>query len=149
MVEKIEKYRAKDGSEWSTTSAASEREKLLDEVAEAMKLLPRMSGLQSGQFVQRDKVVLLEVRRKVFELVRRDILVGFPTLIGANADDCHPMGGVGRIVSDCGGPIANAWNSLCVYDFKTGREYSQPYFANNPGESTEKVDPSTAVLAKP
>jgi hypothetical protein len=57
------------------------------------------------------------------------------------ADEVHPASVIGRVMSGSDGPLAKAWNRLSFYNFDLGREYNQPYFANNPSEATKEKTP--------
>lgn len=56
----------------------------------------------------------------------------YPRWSDLNVEDVHPMPLFSRFADDYGGPLAKAWGMLAVYDFSTGRKYSQPYFALHP-----------------
>jgi len=76
------------------------------------------------------------VKRELFALLVEEYGKTYPIWRELNADDVHPMSYVGRVIDDCGGPLAKAWRMLADYDFSTGRKYSQPYFALQPNEAT-------------
>lgn len=139
MVERIMKYLAADGSEWREFAQAQRREELVDEVNAAMAGLPDIE-VQSDEYYQHDREVLFDARRKLFELAKREHLQSYPAILQANADDVHPMSGVGRILSDCNGPIPQAWNRFGRICFETFREYDQPYRVSHPSTATKQLN---------
>lgn len=98
--------------------------------------LPR---IDFNQFVQHDVDVLRSVKRRIFDLARTHHLSGYSQFDECDPDQVHPGSVVGRILSDCDGPIPKAWNRFCRIDFQNGREYDQPYRVNHPEEAVDAL----------
>lgn len=138
MVQEIHKFKSTDGSEWPDYDSAAQRDTLCLEVDFAMNLLPKVD-VDGPRFFQHDKANALEAKRRLFKLACREHLSGYPKLLAADPDQVHPYSSVGRILDDCGGPIADAWARLMRINFENGREYEQPYFAMNPNEAPTEM----------
>jgi len=125
----ITKYRAEDGSEWTTATEAGARDRLCGEVADAMgPLIARPTDCDYGNgdgFVQQDRTVALAAKQRLLDLAARISSYGVFKL---PAEQVHPMGVAGRILDDMGGPISRAWWRFQCMDAEW-REWGQPYFA--------------------
>lgn len=136
MATKVEftKYRSSDGKLWDSEEAAIKRDALCDEIAVAMMPLGNQPDLGHGKWIQHTREDLFQARRNLWEIVKDHYGRSYPKWLEANADDVHPFSVVGRVLSDCGGPLDDAWGRLRRCNFENCREYDQAYYAMNPKE---------------
>lgn len=140
MITTVIRHRCSDGTEWVAVGPAQHREDLIAEVAEAMSLIPNPK-VGTKQYYQHDKQKLWECRRKIFELAKREHLQSWPEMMPLSGDTIHPMSGVSRILSDCEGPVAKAWNRFGSIDFDNARQFDQCYRVSHQDEATECMNP--------
>lgn len=139
MAQAVTRYKADDGSLWDTEAQADKRSNLVMEVRAAMRHLPDVD-VERHQYFQHDPIVLFTARRELYEIAKREHLQSFPKLLAANADEVHPLSFVGRVLSECDGPVPRAWNRFCRICFDTFREYDQPYRVRHPEEAVECIN---------
>jgi hypothetical protein len=139
----ILKYRADDGSEHNTESAAQERDALCAAVDTAMSPLAIPHDLQEhiergkGWF-QHDLATVHACREAILQICRdRGFAEHYPAF-NQHGRDVHPLSIIGRILSDSDGPLDVAWRRFCRID-QQGREHQQCYFAYTAGPSDEHV----------
>lgn len=137
--EQVTEYVASDGARFRDPQQCESYERELSMVQPIMNRLPK-GDLNAGQYRQHDKEFLLQIKRDLWALVLTRYGKDFPEWLGHDADSIHPLSGVGRVMSDIGGPIAEAWGWLAYFNFDLGREYQQPYYALHPDEALERVD---------
>lgn len=140
-TELVTEYVANDGSRFRSKSECESHENEVALVAPTLAKLPVTPGLGNDEFVQHDKELLLRCKRNLFALVLVKYGDRYTEWKQWNADKVHPASVVGRVMSESDGQIAKAWNRLAFYNFDLGREYNQPYFANNPSEATREKTP--------
>lgn len=129
-TENVTYYVANDGTRFTSPKKCQEHETLSATVALAMFYLPELP--KSG-FIQLEREQLFNVRRQLWKLVLDKYGDSYPEWRKHNADDVHPMCGVGRVLSDGNsGPIEKAWARLGAVNFDNCRLYSQPFYALNP-----------------
>jgi hypothetical protein len=127
---------ADDGTQFSDQATCAAHEALLARLKPIMARLPQ-SRPRGATYVQHDAETLRQVKRDLFGLVLERLGGSYPQWRDVNPDEVHPMSIVGRVLDDCGGPLAKAWSTLARYDFDTGREYEQPYFVAHPQEAVQ------------
>lgn len=136
--QQITQYATSDGNKFLSLAAAESHETELAKVHPILARIPE-SNLSHGTYVQHDRETLLQIKRDLFALVLAKYGDSYPQWRTFAPDDVHPFSGVGRVLSEDSGPLASAWNRIGCFNFELGREYDQPYFANNPHEAMEAV----------
>jgi len=128
----ITKYQANDGSEWNSKAEAIERESLIARVAAVMAPLGEVPEAvkQGSGWVQHDIETVLTARDGIMDLCRSMGMFEGCKWRHDLGRDCHPLGIVGRILSEDNGPIGDAWGRFGTID-EQGREHQQPYYAIN------------------
>lgn len=136
-VRKVVEYVADDGTVFQDEAKCLAHDYRLKDMARIMRPLGdqlEYNVIDEG-YVQHDpevvRAVIIDVLRMAKLTIRHkwiDQTMEFP-------EKCHASW-CGRLFSDIDDKIINeAWNRLSCIDWKTGREYQQPYFANNPHEA--------------
>jgi hypothetical protein len=143
-VKQITKYQANDGSEWDTEDGAIQRDQMIEEVDRIMEPLgKRPTG--HGEFVQRDLRTVTIITAALFEIADRDGVLkwwidGQRKAHGRTTRQLihytHPSWFL-RMLDGNHDPLERAYGRLCCID-KRGREWDQPYFAN---ESDKEAPP--------
>ena len=133
----ITKYVAADGSEWRDLSQAYAREREFEQVNAIMRVIPRIE-VRCATFYQHDRETLFDVRRKMFEMACNMVRESIPDLALSNPDEIHPMA-MCHVLDGHHGPITQAWNRLCQFNFENCRQYEQAFFAMNPDKATEEM----------
>ncbi len=138
----ITKFKSIDGKEFKSENECLNYEKLIDKVADIMKPLPTLPknvdcSFSNGKgFLQHDKSILHKVKINLLEEIKNHIEHKWiqQTIDDENAHTSW----VGRLISEYDGlgPLAKAWNRFMCID-KYGREWGQPYFANNPDKGIQ------------
>jgi len=123
-----------DGKRFRDQATAEKHEAEYLAVKPILDRLPN-SNPAHGEYVQHDPAMLRQIKAELFALAVGKCSKQFPLWKTFNPDEVHPSGIVGRVLSDYGGPLSDAWYRLACFNFDLGREYDQPYFANNPSES--------------
>ncbi len=135
-MEAILKYRATDGSEWTTQQECVTRDQLDAQV--------RALETEIGPGVDRgrrkiDPVLVARVKADVVALCREK----WPNEAVFQHDpaEIHPMSYAGRFLDDAGGPIRRIWWRFACTNGEW--EYEQPYFALHPEKfkATDSGDP--------
>lgn len=129
----ITRYESNDGENFATRAEAIARDNLVNACNVAMIVLPERRDIDSGRYVQRDRERCLQAKRNMLAVLRERFKSSDYKVFDNPDDDIHPSSFVGRLASECDGPISRAWSRLMCIDMATGREYDQPFFANNPG----------------
>jgi hypothetical protein len=135
----ITKYKAVDGTEFSTEKQCLDYEKLIKNIEVIMSELPvipkkSMDFVNGHGYIQHDKKILRKVQVKLLELMKKYMKHEW---IQQTIDDesIHPSY-VGRLVSDSGiSPFYHAWSRFSCVD-KNSREWGQPYYASHPEEAS-------------
>lgn len=126
-MEVILKYRATDGTEWTTADDACRRDHLDAEVrALEARLGPRV---QHGRRPV-DILAVAAVKAEVVNLCR----LAFPTepVFRYSPQEIDPFSYAGRLLSEVRGPLNRIW---CRFSCMNGDwEYEQPFFALHPEE---------------
>ena len=132
----ITKYEAIDGTEFDHENECLKYEKLIERIDLIMHELPKRpedDGCRfsnGGGFIQHDKATLCKARIKILKEVKKHIKHPW---VQQTIDDenVHPSY-VSRLIDDYRiKPLNSAWYRFMCID-KSGREWGQPYFANNP-----------------
>ena len=125
----ITKYQAVDGSEWPSETKATQRDSLCSKVTAVMEPLGETHpGVKAGKgWFQHDPEVVLTARDGVLDICREEKLHEDYPVFMYPGRLCHPFSAVGRILSDIGGPLDQAWYRFMCID-EQGREHPQPYF---------------------
>lgn len=136
----VVQYICSDGTTFYYKGRAEDYEAEYLSVLPIRNRIPR-TALKHGTYVQHDAQTLRQIRRDLWPLVLEKVnaSVRHKAWLEWNPDEVHPMSGVGRVLSDCGGPVAKAWADLARFDLDTGREYDQPYFSLNPDKAVPFV----------
>ncbi len=136
-ITSIPGYTTSDGSRFFSYEQAEAYEREWNSVAWIVARIPD-SKLKHGTYKQHDHQKLLQIKRDLWPLVLAKVNARghYQEWLKLNPDDVHPSG-VSRVLGDTEGPIARAWESLTRFNFELGREYDQPYFANNPEKAEE------------
>ncbi len=135
-MRRIDVFEAKDGSRWDVEADGFTREKLIDDVDRIMaQLVPQPPSFSQG-YIQQDPVAVLVVKGALLKLADKDGLLSNTWNI-ADAAKVTANGIVGRVISECDGPIRRAWDRMCCTDNR-GREWEQPYFALNEGTGEDR-----------
>ncbi len=139
-MEKITKYRANDGSEWSTKLSAAMREDMIIQVQGAMKnLKDHPTDLNWDGYVQHSEESVVECKKSLFSIANKEgVLAGWiedqMKSHGKTTDDLiynsHPSW-FGRMLDGAHTPLMRAYGRLCRID-DLCREWNQPYFVSNP-----------------
>jgi len=134
-TEQVIQFVANDGKRFSQEDKCREYEQDCEAVAPYVAMLPH-DRPSYGTYRQLDKDRLCEAKAGIWMAVQKKYGTSWPRFLEVSPAEAHPMRGpAGRILDDIGGPIADAWLSLMRFDFDTGREYDQPYYAIHPGEA--------------
>jgi len=141
-METITKFKAIDGTEFTSETECLKYELLIKRVDEIMALLPPTPkddgcSFANGEgYVKHEKQTLRKVQVRLLEICKEYIDHKW---IQQTIDDenVHPSY-VGRLLGDYGiRPLEKAWYRFSCVD-KQGREWGQPYFANNPEKGVRK-----------
>lgn len=150
-MQAIHKFKADDGSEFNTATACVEYEALCAEVAEIMSTLPappiddgcRFSN--GDGYLQHEAATLERARVSILKIAQR--FIKEPPWLQQTIDDpaaYHPSW-AGRLIDDCcPRPVKSAWYRFMCID-KQGREWGQPYYANNPEEASGQHEVATVA----
>ncbi len=141
-METITKFKAIDGTEFTSETECLKYESLIRKVDSIMALLPPTpnndgcSFANGDGYIKHDKAKLRNAQIQILELCKEYIDHKW---IQQTIDDesVHPSY-VGRLIDDYNiRPINKAWFRFMCVD-KKSREWGQPYYANNP-EKGEQV----------
>lgn len=151
-MEAITKYKAIDGSEWRTEKEAMSREALFAEIESVMAPLAgslAIAGFDSDQFYQHEAKTVIACRVAILALAAREFPT-FDVFRHKPPEEVRPLSIAGRILDDCGGPLNRAWARFARID-DLGREWQQPYFANNtpanPVQVNHTLETASAVAS--
>lgn len=140
----VTQYESNDGSIWSTEVEATKRDALLSAIADAMAPMgqrPNDRQFSDGRsYVQHAPEAVLQTKRKLVAIARKEHSWWFDDHPNINPDDVHPMGIVGRILSDNPGPLNDAWYRLTCTDSQ-GREWRQTYYVAHPTPGATPLNP--------
>jgi len=135
-METITKFKAIDGTEFTSETECLKYELLIKRVGEIMALLPPTpkddgcSFANGDGYIKHDKAKLRNAQVQILGLCKDYIDHKW---IQQTIDDesVHPSY-VGRLIDDYNiRPINKAWFRFMCVD-KQNREWGQPYYANNP-----------------
>jgi hypothetical protein len=133
-------YEANDGTRFDSQQQAEERDALIAAVADAVRgvLIERPADALFAhdrhylphpvERVQQYKAALLRLAGKEFAR-RKDHT--FDHIWQSPPEKVHRQSIVVRILDECVPPISAAWSRVTCID-PIGREWEQPYFADNP-----------------
>ena len=127
MVETITTtvYVTSDGHEY-----ALEKDALLHEQClEAMAPLGSFVELESTQRIKHNIECVYAAREALLQICRSLGYASAYLVFNTPGKNAHPLGVIGRILSDGGGPLYHFWSRLMCID-EAGYEYQQPYFAH-------------------
>lgn len=136
-MKQITKYQANDGSEWNDESKAIAREELIRIVDAAMAPLGSVpADVESGKgWLQHNLETVNVAKDRILDICREQGMSEYPAF-KCRGRDCHPQSIIGRILSEVGGPLWNAWHRFGKID-TLGREHQQPYFAYTNGPDAD------------
>jgi len=125
-------FQTEDGSVHQTAEAASKRERLLESVSNARKLLPLGDNEYSNGsgYYQLTQQEVGTFKTQLRELIK----INHPDLIKIY-DKC-PEGIIGRYLCDSDSPIYSLYCTLICID-SSNKMWGQPYFACNPGSGKQ------------
>lgn len=143
-MEKITKFKAIDGKEFTGEIECFKYELLLKRVDEIMALLPPTpdndgcSFANGDGYIQHDKAKLRNAQVQILEICKEYIdHEWIQQTIDAIHDETVHLSYVDRLLGDYGiRPLEDAWYRFSCVD-KQCREWGQPYFANNPNKGTD------------
>ena len=138
-MQAVTKYLASDGREFESEDECRKHEAFAGIIAGVMSNIGPERNLPHGCWIQRDRQACLRAKRRLVEIARTQYDPERYPVFKNDADAIHPCSAAGRILTDSSGPLSDAWTRLMRIDFATGREYDQPYFANNPGQAEREV----------
>lgn len=133
------KFVADDNREFDTELEAAQHNVLLAKIKSIEKLLggPQNKKVADNKgYYQHTQTNISKAWGLVIEL-SRPYFKSYENLKNLPADQIHPMGLGGRIISECADDTINKmwWRFSCID--KEGREWQQPYFALNTGTGTQ------------
>ena len=139
-MRKIQRFQAKDGSEFKTEAECIAYEELCDEVSKVMKTLPPLpkdtgcNFANGNGYIQHDAGKLEIARVAILKIGQRS--AKDPPWLQQTIDDptIHPSWASRLISEACPSPVRDAWYRFQCID-KKNREWGQPYYANNPDEA--------------
>ena len=139
-MEKIIKYKADDGLEFTDKSRCTEHEDNCLMAANIMLDLPNIpegSDFSNGcGYIQHDKDCLLAVRNELLEFFKRYSDHKWIQETIDKGFDAHASY-VSRIIGESApSPISKHWYRFECIDYQF-REWGQPYYANNPEEGEQ------------
>lgn len=141
-MKQIIKWQAEDGSEFTDMAECLSYESLCAQVADVMAAFPPKpendgcSFSNGGGFLQLSEAVVKDVRLKLLDIVATKISHRW---VDESRDMRVDASYVDRLLGDYGiRPLCRAWSRISCID-KQWREWGQPFFANNPGEGTQKM----------
>jgi hypothetical protein len=130
----VHEYQATDGTRFKSEEACRKYEAICGLVAGIMgNLKPRPDYMPHGSWIQQSPNVCRGTKRSLIDIARTLWDAETYPVLAHDADEIHPMSGLGRIIDD-GGPryLQRAWQRMICIDWNTYREYEQPFFALNP-----------------
>ena len=141
-MEKVTKFKAVDGTEFSKENDCVKYELLIKRVERIMSVLPQTpkndncSFANGGGYIQHDKTIIRHTKVQLLELMKEYIDHKWiqDTIDNENVHSSY----VGRLVSDYNiKPLNDAWYRFMCID-EDNREWGQPYFANYPVKGVQK-----------
>lgn len=132
-------YTTADGTRFDTEEEAKAHEVLVAKINAAMAPLGETpEAVEDGKgWLQHRPANVAKAKSTLCKLIAPQLEADWPHLAKAmrqTPQEVHPMSLVGRILSDFGGPLNNAWGRFGRIDGQ-GREHQQSYFAlNGPGK---------------
>lgn len=146
LVETV--YVAEDGTRFSTETMCRRHEILIAQIEDAFRSLAPVYGLPDDGYFQHDPVVVLAAARAL-GIVSLPYLASYPSVTREKIDEgvMEPndrrvlyLHNIGFAISRGDGPrvLDRAWTRLSCID-PMGREWNQPYYANNPPEDARCV----------
>lgn len=144
-MEEITKYRAMDGSEWTTPEQALAHEQVIESVNAAMEPLgkrPDDCAFTNGEgYIQHDKADVLKSRLAIHDLAKAGPLkrwIEDQKAIHGKTDyqlavEVHPSWQMRMLDGGCS-PLECAYGRLLCIDDQC-REWGQPYYASHPHEA--------------
>jgi len=135
----VTRYEANDGAIFTTEEAALKRDAIIEQVKEAMRLMPDLPKDENCDFAngdgyyQHDLKALESTRKMLLEVFKSN---GFADNWAALKNvtyeqwQVHPSNFIRMIDGSCS-PLEKAYYRLWNIDAQ-GREFGQPYYANNP-----------------
>lgn len=137
----IVKYEAEDGKEFDSEKECLDYENLIARVNNIMKVLPPLPKdngcrFSNGEgFVQHDKKTLRKVQIGLLKEIKKHVEHKWVEQT-IEDENVHPSY-VARLLDDYSiSPLSKAWYRFICTD-KLGREWGQPYFANNPDKAKQ------------
>jgi hypothetical protein len=134
-MKKINKWVARDGSEWKTEESAVNHEIFLDKIEMVESIIPKKpdtTNFTNGHgYIQHSKDSIKKARNMLVELA--DEYVG--SFMSTYDLKSYAFG---RYLNDGNYNLYDLYNRIvsCIDD-NTWREYGQTYFANNPNEAEQ------------
>jgi hypothetical protein len=135
-MEKIIKFKAIDGKEFSSEKECLKYELLIERVNEIMATLPSIPKdddfdfPNGGGYIQHKKETLRKAQISLLELCKE--YIDHHWIQQSIDDENIHTSWVGRLLDDYGiRPLQNAWYRFSCIDHLY-REWGQPYFASNP-----------------
>lgn len=135
-METITKFKAIDGTEFTSETECLKYELLIKRVDEIMSLLPPTpkddgcSFANGDGYIKHEKTELRNAQVKLLEICKE--YIDHKWIQQSIDDETVHCSWVGRLLGDYGiKPLNNAWYRFSCVDNQS-REWGQPYYANNP-----------------
>lgn len=147
-MEQVIKYKANDGSEWTTAEKARERDVLFAACEAAMGELKHVpSDMRCGWYVQQDLEALRRTKQRLFDIANtsKGILKRWIDQQMQNhskteyqmVHEVH-VSLYSQMLDEDDGPLCSAYHRLRCIDDQC-REWNQPYYVDNIPESPKCV----------
>lgn len=134
-IESVTYYVSEDGRRFKSCTECQMHEVLKRKVDSIMESIPDWPK-DCHEVIKVDREVLFTARRKLWELILEKYGDNWPEWKKYNADEIHPLSGVGRVLSDGdNGPLEEAWRKFGAINFETCCVYQQPFYALNPNHT--------------
>jgi hypothetical protein len=140
MITESSVYTTDDGSRFNSRVKAQEYEVRANRVTEIMnRLVAKPDDLRGGDWVQQNMLTAVSAAGQLLDLIEQ--VTGQHKWIDDTRSkgliDAHPSW-VGRLLGDYDDKALNrAWHRIQSIDWKTMREYNQPYYADNPDAAAD------------
>jgi hypothetical protein len=141
----ITQYVADDGRIFQDYAKCLAHEQLVKRLTEATSVLPpRCHTIPTHGYIQHSTEQLNLALQRVWGIILDEYGDEYPEWRDMLPAQAHPGSLVGRVLYDSDSPIdVLAYRRFACCDFRTGREYQQPYFVQHPAEApTEYIPPA-------
>jgi len=141
-VKPVTRYQANDGAIFKTEADALKRDSIIEQVKEAMRFLPELPKDKNCDFAngagyyQHDPKDIVKTKKLLLEVFKSNGFADHWT--GLKNAECeewqvHPSFFLRMLDGGCA-PLEFAYSRLYKID-ELGREFGQPFYANNPDKA--------------